>query len=85
MPHFDWVDKVNTTLKQKKLKDALEVIGHTNVEVWWEPLRPATEMCGMGGGYLFHSDQEDMGWLGYSFSQAIEMIKNEPWLRVKAG
>jgi hypothetical protein len=69
-----WVDKVNASPKQKKIKKALEELGHTNVEVWWEQLESAMEMCGPGGGYAFHSDQESMEPLGYSFEEAMEKL-----------
>jgi len=68
-------EKVNNSLKQKKIKKILEEYGHTNVEVWWDNLESATEMCGMGGGYSFSSDQETLEPIGYSFNEAIEYIK----------
>ena len=76
-------EKVNTSLKQKKIKKALEEKGHTNVEVWWDNLEPAMEMCGMGGGYSFHSDQEELEPLGYSFDEAMEAIEEWSWLDVR--
>jgi hypothetical protein len=75
--------KVNNTPKQKKIKIALEEIGHTNVKVWWENLTPAIEMCGPGGGYCFISDQNSMGLLGYSFTEAMDSIKDYKWLDVR--
>lgn len=78
-----YFEKVNTSPKQKKLKKALEDIGHTNVEVWWENLGAAMEMCGPEGGYLFCSDQEDICPLGYSFNEALETINSSEWLKVK--
>lgn len=76
-------EKVNTSPKQKKIKKALEEKGHTNVEVWWEPLEPAMEMCGMGGGYFFHSDQEDLNPIGYSFDGVMKSIEEYSWLDVR--
>ena len=76
-------EKINTSPKQKKIKKALEEKGHTNVEVWWECLESACEMCGMGGGYFFHSDQEELEPIGYSFNEAIEAIEEWSWLDVK--
>lgn len=72
-----YYEKVNTSPKQKKIKKALENLGHTNVEVWWETLEPSCEMCGMGGGYFFTSDQEELDALGYSFSEAMDAIDRE--------
>lgn len=77
-----YTEKVNSTPKQKKLKRALEELGHTNVEVWWEKLSPAMEMCGMGGGYMFSSDQEEIHPIGYSFSEAISFISNASYLKI---
>jgi hypothetical protein len=77
-------DKINTSPKQKKIKKALEEIGHTNIEVWWENLGAAVEMCGMSGGYFFHSDQEEHYPLGLSFDEVIELISRASWLKVKS-
>ena len=76
-------EKVNNTPKQKKIKKKLEDMGHTNVEVWWEKLQPACEMCGMGGGYIFCSDQEQVYPLGYSLEDALYSIENYKWLDVR--
>lgn len=76
----EYYEKVNTSPKQKKIKKALEEKGHANVEVWWEPLESAMEMCGMGGGYFFHSDQKGLEPLGYSFNEAMEAIEKRSWL-----
>lgn len=73
---------INTSPKQKKIKVALEAIGHTNVEVWWEPIGGAPEMCGPEGGFFFHSDQEALEPLGYSFDEAMEAIETWTWLNV---
>ena len=73
-------DKVNATPKQNKIKKKLEEYGHTNVEVWWEQLQPACEMCGMGGGYVFCSDQEQVFPLGYSLNEVLLIIEEHPWL-----
>jgi hypothetical protein len=79
-----YADKVNTSPNQKKLKAALETKGHTNVEVWWEPLEPGCEMGGPFGGYFFCSDQNPCQEpIGYSFSDAMEAIKEWPWLDVR--
>lgn len=77
-----YVDKVNTSPNQKKIKKALEDLGHTNVEVWWEPLGAAIEMSGHDGGFFFHSDQEELEPLGYSFNEAMEYIESASWLKV---
>lgn len=77
-----YFDKVNTSPKQKKIKTALEALGHTNVEVWWEPLESATEMCGYGGGYFFCSDEMDLEPIGYSFSEVMDLINNAPYLKL---
>lgn len=76
-------EKVNNTPKQKKIKKKLEELGHTNVEVWWEQLESANEMCGMGGGYLFCSCQEDINPIGYSLEDAMDTIENSSWLDVR--
>lgn len=78
-----YAEKVNATPKQKKIRKALEDIGHTNIEVWWENLSPAMEMCGMGGGYMFSSDQEEIYPIGYSFDSAISFISGAEYLKVK--
>lgn len=77
-----YAEKINASPNQKKIKKALEVIGHTNVEVWWDKLEPAVEMCGIGGGYMFSSDQEEIYSIGYSFNRAMEFISNADYLRV---
>jgi len=74
--------KVNSSPNQKKIKAALEAAGHTNVEVWWEPLEQAMEMCGLGGGYFFSSDQKDYEPLGLSHKEALDAIERYSWLRV---
>ncbi|WP_066500004.1 hypothetical protein [Abyssisolibacter fermentans] len=77
-----WVEKVNTSPKQKKIKVALEKLGHTNVEVWWENISSAPIMCGPEGGFSFHSDQETICGLGYSYKEAMEAIETWEWLKV---
>ena len=79
-----YFEKVNTSPKQKKIKAAVEALGHTNVEVWWEPIGGAPEMCGNEGGYFFHSGQEELEPLGYSFDEAMEALQNWDWLDVRA-
>jgi len=76
-------EKVNNTPKQKKIKKKLEELGHTNVEVWWEQLESACEMCGMGGGYMFCSDQETLYPIGYSLEDALDTIENASWLDIR--
>lgn len=71
--HFE---KVNNTPKQKKIKKRLEELGNTDVEVWWEKLESACEMCGMGGGYFFSSEEYCLEPIGYSFDEAMEYIEN---------
>lgn len=68
--------KVNCTPKQKKIKKRLEELGHKDVEVWWEPLEPACEMCGMGGGYFFSSETEGLEPIGYSIDEAMDNIED---------
>lgn len=75
-----YCEKVNTSPKQKKIKKKLEELGHANVEVWWEQLESANEMCGMGGGYFFCSDQEDLNPIGYSFEDVMDTIENSGWI-----
>ena len=77
-----FTEKVNTSPKQKKLKKALEELGHTNVEVWWENLESVMEMCGPEGGYFFCSDQDTFEPIGYSFNEAMEYIRTESYLKV---
>ena len=69
-------EKVNTSLNQKKIKKRLEKLGNTDVEVWWEQLESACEMCGMGGGFFFSSEEYALEPIGYSFNEAIEIIEN---------
>lgn len=66
--------RVNTSRNQLKLKKILEEGGYTQVEVWWEPLESAMEMCGMGGGFFFDSEEESLQPLGYSYKEAEEYI-----------
>lgn len=68
--------KVNTSRNQLKIKKRLEELGHTDVEVWWEPVRSGPEMCGPEGGFFFSSDENAIMPLGYSFEEAIEYVEN---------
>lgn len=67
-----YFEKINNTPKQRKLKKRLEELGNTNVEVWWEKLERACEMCGMGGGFFFSSEEYALEPVGYSFEEAID-------------
>lgn len=69
-------EKVNTSPKQKKIKQRLEELGNTAVEVWWEPLEAACEMCGNGGGFFFSSEEFTLEPIGYSFDEAMEYIEH---------
>ena len=74
----------NKSPKAKKIKLALEKIGHTNVLVWWENIGMAVEMCGHSGGYMFISDQLDYEMfeaLGLSFDEAIDTINTSVYIR----
>ena len=66
----------NKSPKCKKLKMKLEENGHTNVFVWYESLGTNVEMCGCSGGYMYCSDQRSIEPIGYSFNEAMELIKN---------
>lgn len=77
-----YYDKVNTSRNQLKLKKKLEGMGHTNVEVWWEPVSGGCEMCGCDGGVFFHSDQNELEPLGYSYEEANEYIENSKLFEV---
>lgn len=68
--------KVNTSRNQLKIKKRLEELGHTNVEVWWEPVRNGPEMCGLEGGFFFSSEECTLEPLGYSFDEAIEYVED---------
>lgn len=68
--------KVNTSRNQLKLKRRLEELGHTKVEVWWEPVRNGPEMCGPEGGFFFSSEENILEPLGYSFEEAIECVED---------
>jgi hypothetical protein len=62
--------------RSRKLKVALERLGHTNVTVRWEPIGPALEMCGHSGGYFFESDQATgVNPLGISLDEAMHWVK----------
>lgn len=73
----------------KQIRLALEVQGHTNVKVWWNPWGPAIEMCGPSGGYFYCSDQrpgeppkttDDYGCgepIGLTFAETMERIHFE--------
>jgi len=78
----EFAEKVNTSPKQKKIKVILEDMGHTNVEVWWETLGSAPEMCGNDGGYFFRSDQNHHEPLGYSFNEAVQYIASSSYFNV---
>lgn len=69
-----YFEKVNTSRNALKLKKKLEGLGHTNVEVWYEPVRGGCEMCGYDGGVFFHSDQSELEPVGYSYEEASEYI-----------
>ena len=71
-----YFDKVNTSSKAKKIKKKLEELGNTDVEVWWEPIESAMEMCGNGGGYFFSSEEYTLEPIGYSFDEAMEIIES---------
>lgn len=71
-----YFEKVNTSPKQKKIKKRLEELGNTNVEVWWEQIGPACEMCGNEGGYFFCSEEYAHVPIGYSFDEAMEYIEH---------
>lgn len=64
--------KVNTSRNQLKIKKRLEELGHTNVEVWWEPVK----MCGLDGGFFFSSEECILEPLGYSFDEAIAYVED---------
>lgn len=72
-------EKVNTSKKQMKLRDKLEELGHTNVEVWWEPVSGSSDMGGYDGGFIFCSDTNTYEPLGYSFDEAWEYLCDSPW------
>lgn len=67
--------KVNTSRNQLKIKKRLEELGHTEVEVWWEPVRNGPEMGGPEGGFFFSSNEDSIEPLGYSFIEAMEMVE----------
>lgn len=71
--------KVNNTPKAKKIKKYLENLGHTNVEVWYEPIRKGCEMGGYEGGWAFCSGNEEEEYfepcLGYNIEEALENIE----------
>lgn len=71
--------KVNNTPKAKKIKKYLENLGHTNVEVWYEPIKKGCEMSGYEGGWAFCSGSEDEEYfdpcLGYNIEEALENIE----------
>lgn len=71
--------KVNNTPKAKKIKKALEELGHKNVEVWYDTIRSGAEMSGCEGGWAFCSGDEEESYfdpcLGYNFEEALEGIE----------
>jgi hypothetical protein len=75
-------EKVNTSPKQKKIKKVLEELGHTDVEVWWEPIGGATEMCGNEGGYFFSSEENTLEPIGYSFNEVMEYIQSASYFKI---
>lgn len=77
-----YYNKVNTSRNSLKLKKRLEQMGHTNVEVWWEPVSGGCEMGGYDGGVFFHSDQNELEPLGYSYEEANEYIEDSKLFEV---
>lgn len=73
--------KVNESRNQLKLKRKLEELGHTNVEVWYEPVRRGPEMCGPEGGVFFCSEQEMLMPLGYNYEQARQFVEKNYAIR----
>ncbi len=69
--------------RMRRLQRALEKSGHTGVELRWEPMGPALEMCGHSGGYIFESDQTREGVnglpsvipLGLSLAEALSRVR----------
>ena len=56
----------------RRVRKALEQLGHSDLDVWWEPKGAATEMCGEGGGFMFKSAQSGGTWpLGFSVKDAL--------------
>jgi CRISPR/Cas system-associated protein Cas10 (large subunit of type III CRISPR-Cas system) len=77
-----YFEKVNTSPNSKKIKKRLEELGHTEVEVWWEPIGQACEMCGNDGGFFFSSEEMELEPIGYSFAEAMDYL-NESWFTIK--
>ena len=68
--------KVNESRNQLKLKRKLEELGHTNVEVWYEPVRRGPEMGGPEGGVFFSSEEEPIAPLGYNYDEAYKFAES---------
>ena len=66
--------------KSETLVKALELRGHANVHVWWEPITRPLEMCGHGGGWMATTTQRGVEPLGLCFEDAIDHITNAPWM-----
>lgn len=67
--------------RMRKLRAALEGVGHTKIKIRWEPIGPALEMCGHSGGYIFESEQTQalrempsVIPLGLSLDEAMERV-----------
>ena len=82
-------DVMGESRNAKKIRTALEKLGHTNVVVWWEQPWGDLEMQGAMGGFMYASDQrsgeppkkglkEGCGEpLGLCFSDTMERIHYE--------
>lgn len=75
--------KISNSLKARKLKKRLEELGHTNINIWYEPVRRGCEMGGYEGGWFFTSstvteNTEDNYFdvLGYNIEEALEAVEN---------
>jgi hypothetical protein len=54
----------------RRLWDRLASLGFIKVQLWWEPIGPALEMCGHSGGYMALIDGR-IEPLGLSLDEAL--------------
>lgn len=56
----------------RKVWDALITAGFQKINLWFEDIGNALEMCGPTGGWQFQDKDGDGEWLGYDSTAAVE-------------
>lgn len=55
----------------RKIWDALVAAGFQKINLWFEDIGNALEMCGPTGGWQFQDESGSGEWLGYGWGEAI--------------